>query len=328
MTLSDIAEKVGVTPQLVSFYFNNPGTTRVAKETRDKIDSAARKLKYQPNRIARALVTGKTNTIGLIMGGFTQRKRGCFVHALMNTAKKHKYNLLITITNYNQNEEQDALEYMLAQQVDGILYHLYLDSKSKIYKRLKKEKYPILLHVPQAGDNFNTIGHAPDAFKKAIQIAAADGHKNICYVNDVKDFNSDYISEYCKEFNMQLSFASAESAEHINAEIKKNSSTIAIFVNNDVVKKYCLEFPKSDVNIVIPYTLPYEYISDSRITGVIYHNFLERAAREIELMLEIINNPKKKTACELLPSHFLAFDQWQELYKAQCKDPQYKLFLP
>ena len=86
-TLKDIAEYVGVTPQLVSFYLNHPETTRVAKETRGRIDEAVKRLDYHPNSVARALCTGRTKTIGLVMGGLTERKRGCYIHALMNEAR-------------------------------------------------------------------------------------------------------------------------------------------------------------------------------------------------------------------------------------------------
>ena len=48
-TLKDIAARVGVTSQLVSFYLNHPETTRVARETREKIDAAVKELNYRPN---------------------------------------------------------------------------------------------------------------------------------------------------------------------------------------------------------------------------------------------------------------------------------------
>ena len=54
-TLKDIAARVGVTSQLVSFYLNHPETTRVARETREKIDAAVKELNYRPNSVARAL---------------------------------------------------------------------------------------------------------------------------------------------------------------------------------------------------------------------------------------------------------------------------------
>ena len=147
-TLKDIAARVGVTSQLVSFYLNHPETTRVARETREKIDAAVKELNYRPNSVARALCTGKTGTIGLIMGGLTERKRGCYIHSLMNEAKRYGYHLLTAITNYNQREEQEILEYMLGRQVDGILYTLQLAPGNRISQRLHESRFPILMHAP------------------------------------------------------------------------------------------------------------------------------------------------------------------------------------
>ena len=146
-TLKDIAARVGVTSQLVSFYLNHPETTRVARETREKIDAAVKELNYRPNSVARALCTGKTGTIGLIMGGLTERKRGCYIHSLMNEAKRYGYHLLTAITNYNQREEQEILEYMLGRQVDGILYTLQLAPGNRISQRLHESRFPILMHA-------------------------------------------------------------------------------------------------------------------------------------------------------------------------------------
>ncbi len=325
-TLKDIAEKVGVTAQLVSFYLNHPETKRVAKTTRDKINTAVRELHYQPNGVARALITGKTHTIGLILGGFSLRKRGCFVHELMNAAKKHGYHLIIAITNYDQDEERQALEYMLAQQVDGILYHLYLDPESDVYNRLKRQHYPILMHVPQAGNDFNTIGNEPDAIRTALEELKARGHKKICYLSSQKDFYLPYFYEYCKELKLNAFFSSSEKIEMINEEIEKTGSTAVVF-NNFSAEKYCLKYPDRNIDLVIPYSVPFEYFFDPRIIGVIYHDFRGRAAGEIDLMLEVIRNPDKKVSCKLFPSQFLNAERWREIYEYQCSSPEYALYV-
>ena len=204
-TLKDIAARVGVTSQLVSFYLNHPETTRVARETREKIDAAVKELNYRPNSVARALCTGKTGTIGLIMGGLTERKRGCYIHSLMNEAKRYGYHLLTAITNYNQREEQEILEYMLGRQVDGILYTLQLAPGNRISQRLHESRFPILMHAPQAEENFNTIGHdCRDSLVAAVDALLARGRREITWLGTFHNEEETFLRQLAQEKSFRL----------------------------------------------------------------------------------------------------------------------------
>ena len=64
-TMQDVANAVGVSKQTVSAVINNkPGITR---GTRARVLAAIRDLRYRPDRIARSLATGRTQTIALIV---------------------------------------------------------------------------------------------------------------------------------------------------------------------------------------------------------------------------------------------------------------------
>ena len=64
-TIKDIAERAGVTVTTVSRVLNNRGY--ISEATREKVYQAMKELDYQPNEIARSLVRGKTNILGLIL---------------------------------------------------------------------------------------------------------------------------------------------------------------------------------------------------------------------------------------------------------------------
>ena len=65
VTLHDIAEKTGVDVSTASRAMNNK--SNVKEETKQRIWQVAQTLGYRPNRVARSLVTQKTNTLGLVM---------------------------------------------------------------------------------------------------------------------------------------------------------------------------------------------------------------------------------------------------------------------
>lgn len=66
-TLADVGREAGVSAMAASAVLNSPSTsTRISKETRERVLAAAKKLSYRPNRTARGLVDRRMNTIGLV----------------------------------------------------------------------------------------------------------------------------------------------------------------------------------------------------------------------------------------------------------------------
>jgi LacI family transcriptional regulator len=66
-TLADVGREAGVSAMAASAVLNGPTTsTRISKETRERVLAAAKKLRYRPNQTARALVDRRMNTIGLV----------------------------------------------------------------------------------------------------------------------------------------------------------------------------------------------------------------------------------------------------------------------
>jgi LacI family transcriptional regulator len=63
----DVARKCGVSKTTVSVILNeSPASSRVPKETQDRVRAAAENLGYRPNWRARALASRKTHTIGVL----------------------------------------------------------------------------------------------------------------------------------------------------------------------------------------------------------------------------------------------------------------------
>ena len=62
--MSDVGRLAGVSHQTVSRVIN--GSPNVRPETRRRVIAAMRELGYRPNSVARALVTGRTNTLGVV----------------------------------------------------------------------------------------------------------------------------------------------------------------------------------------------------------------------------------------------------------------------
>lgn len=68
-SIVDVARSLGVAPSTVSRAFNHPD--RLRSETVAAVVSAAERLGYVPIRHARALITGRSGAIGLVIPDIT-----------------------------------------------------------------------------------------------------------------------------------------------------------------------------------------------------------------------------------------------------------------
>ena len=67
ITSSDIARAAGVSQTTVSFVLNKTAGTSISAKTKALVLSAAEVLGYVPNSAARALGSGRTRTLGLVL---------------------------------------------------------------------------------------------------------------------------------------------------------------------------------------------------------------------------------------------------------------------
>ncbi len=65
VTLADVAREAGVSLQTVSLVLSGNPETRIPQATMDRVNQAAEKIHYRPNRIAQAMRQGRTNVIAI-----------------------------------------------------------------------------------------------------------------------------------------------------------------------------------------------------------------------------------------------------------------------
>lgn len=96
-TLTDVAERAGVSRQTVSNAINNPDLLR--PETLARVQQAIAALGYSPNRAARNLRTRASHLIGMRIGpaqeGTANATMDRFVHSLVDTSREAGYHVLL-----------------------------------------------------------------------------------------------------------------------------------------------------------------------------------------------------------------------------------------
>jgi len=117
-TIRDVARASGVHISTVSRTFSAPHLVNV--HTRTRVLACAEQLGYRPNRAARALITGRTCNIGLIVADIANPFFPPLIKAAESQARKHDHLIFVADTNEDAAVEEELVR-ALAKQVDGVL---------------------------------------------------------------------------------------------------------------------------------------------------------------------------------------------------------------
>ncbi|MBL1066587.1 LacI family DNA-binding transcriptional regulator [Streptomyces sp. 7-21] len=118
VTLRDVARASGVHVSTVSRALSTPHLVRA--ETRERVLAVAAELGYRPNHTARALTTGRTRNLGLIVADIANPFFPPLIKAAQSRARLHGYQVFLADTDENPRAEEELIR-TLGQQVDGLV---------------------------------------------------------------------------------------------------------------------------------------------------------------------------------------------------------------
>lgn len=117
VSMADVAELAGVSGQTVSRVAND--SPRVDPATRARVEAAMATLGYRPHRAARALRTGRSQTIGLVVSTLATVGNSRMLQAVADAAAARGYAL--TVVTLAEGDIADAFARLRDQGVDGAI---------------------------------------------------------------------------------------------------------------------------------------------------------------------------------------------------------------
>lgn len=121
-TLRDVALKAGVSIKTVSRVANNQG--EISETTRQRVQAAISELGYRPSKVARALVTQRTDTIGLILGNITNPFFPEVARGVLDAAEARDLNVFVCNSDGDLQRELRTLQSLTEHGVDGVITRL------------------------------------------------------------------------------------------------------------------------------------------------------------------------------------------------------------
>lgn len=119
ITLKDVARLAGLSPITVSRALHNP--KMVHPDTIARVKEAASAIGYIPNMLAGSLATKRSQLIAAIVPQLSNSMFAETVQGLNDELAAHGYQLLLSVSNYSQQAEEDVLTAILSRQPDGIV---------------------------------------------------------------------------------------------------------------------------------------------------------------------------------------------------------------
>jgi LacI family transcriptional regulator len=117
--MKDIANDLGLSVVTISKVLRDHPD--IAAETRRRVLKRMRELNYQPNLAARALVTGRTWTLGLVVPDLLHPFFAEIAKAISTQTRKQGYSLLISSSDEDPELEIQEIKQLLARRVDVIM---------------------------------------------------------------------------------------------------------------------------------------------------------------------------------------------------------------
>lgn len=188
ITQKQIAEKLGVSPQAVGFALNGSGN--VAPEKRRAILEFAERMGYQRNEFARAVVTGKSRVIGVVLNGDVSESIGLFISGVLQAISEAGYAAkMLQIPYWSPPEQMEeamasAIRRSAGWRLDGaIAIGLRSQTLDRFHDDLSRLGYPFVYieSAPRNETPLRTDDHS--GLEAAIMRLRALGHSRIAFVS-------------------------------------------------------------------------------------------------------------------------------------------------
>lgn len=182
ITSAEVAERAGVSQSAVSRVFT-PGAS-ASKKTVEKVRKAAEELGYRPNVLARAMVSGRSRIIGLVVAYLENQFYPIVLEKLSNTLQELGYHILI-FTAPNSADGIDAvIQDLMDYQVDGIVA-ASVSLSSDLAERATQAGIPVVL-FNRGQDNSPFVEVTSDNIAGGRQVAQFlldAGHERIAHIS-------------------------------------------------------------------------------------------------------------------------------------------------
>ena len=260
ITSGDVARLAKVSQSAVSRSFNTGAS--VSESTRNKVLKAAHKLGYRPNALARAMISGRSRLIAVLVAYLDNQFYPIVIEDLSRALQGKGYHVLLFITNTG-NQDQ-VVRQMLGYQVEGIVMASATLS-STLARECAQTGIPVVLfnrYVPSSPASSVTSDNI-EGGRQVAHFLVDGGHKRIAFIAGSEDSstNRDREAGFYKGLaeagvtawaraigNYTFEGAAVAARELCSGKVKPD----AIFVANDHMAFAVMDVIRNQLKLRVP----------------------------------------------------------------------------
>jgi DNA-binding LacI/PurR family transcriptional regulator len=182
MDIRTVAERAHVSIATVSRTINHVPTVNAKMAKR--VWEAIRELNYFPNTQARALVSGRSGLLGLIVSEITNPFFPELIQGFEDIAVENGYEILVSSTNYDPKRMSLCIRRMLERKAEGVAVMTF-GIEEPLLEQLAERNIPMVfvdVGPDRPGISLLKVDYH-HGIRQGVQHLAALGHRNIAFIS-------------------------------------------------------------------------------------------------------------------------------------------------
>lgn len=212
-----VAARAGVSIATVSRTINRVPT--VDPVLAERVWAVVEELNYFPNTQARALVSGKSKLLGLIVSEITNPFFPELIQEFEQVAVERGYEILIASTNYDRKRMEQCARRMLERKVDGVAVMTF-GIEDFLFERFAEDNIPVVF-IDAAPERPMSSVLSVDyrmGIQEGVQHLAGLGHRKIGFITGPLRLRSAAAREAAFLSSLQVAGIKAEPAWIVEGE--------------------------------------------------------------------------------------------------------------
>ncbi len=182
-TINDVAARAGVHRATAARALSAAGRGLLAAATVRRVEAAARELGYTPNRLATALRTDRSMTVGVLLPDLTNPMFPPVVRGLEDALRRDGYTALLASTDNDAEREMLHFDTLRGRRVDGFVIATARRA-DPVLDRAAADGVPVvLLNRSDDSARFSLVtSDDADGLAQAVRHLTGLGHTRIAYL--------------------------------------------------------------------------------------------------------------------------------------------------